>query len=267
MQEIPMESLESITLSPTPALEAQVECLFSNYARQIHIRELAAPALQPELLCSFGDHFRAGQRVFSRGEAPPIEVYPGHPTAQLVESSGEHWTFGILFKPWAFALLESCNGLDLRRSPLAAKMHAVKNLATEYYGQPRIDDQHRNLQDLSQLLSSQLAFRAPGRVIGLILQELEQLPAPGKSVREVAGAAGLSHKSVISHFKKLMSITPLRFVHQRAVLQSLPDLRAGSVPIAEIALDRGFFDQSHFNRVFKSFMLVSPGLYRQMHLG
>jgi AraC-like DNA-binding protein len=39
------------------------------------------------------------------------------------------------------------------------------------------------------------------------------------------------------------------------------DLLLNGTPIAEAALEAGFFDQSHLNRVFKKFHGVTPGQY------
>jgi transcriptional regulator GlxA family with amidase domain len=116
------------------------------------------------------------------------------------------------------------------------------------------------------MITDKIAFRAPGATIKSILDELEVVRASGRPINSVTDRVGISHKSVIATFKDHIGVTPLRFVHHHAVLNSLAVLQEGIIPIAQIALDNGFYDQSHFNRVFKSFMIISPGRYRQSYL-
>lgn len=253
----------SSTILPDSGFEDQIEFLFSNYAEHYSIRESAAPMLNPELLFSLGHEFRIGNKVFNEARQTSVEFYRNHPTSQPVESIGEHWTFGVIFKPWALTLMECCGDTDLRRSPVPAKMQVVKDLFINEFQRSGNQPTPVHLYDLSTFISDKIAFRAPGKTIRAILNELEGVRALGSSINSVANRAGISHKSVIASFKNHIGVTPLRFVHHHAVLNSLTDLQEGIIPIAQVALDNGFYDQSHFNRVFKSFMLTSPGRYRQ----
>jgi AraC-like DNA-binding protein len=41
-------------------------------------------------------------------------------------------------------------------------------------------------------------------------------------------------------------------------------LISSNAPIKEIALETGFFDQSHFTNVFKKAFHITPSVYRQL---
>lgn len=258
--------MKSFTILPDAALEDQIDCLFSNYAERYSLNETAPPLLNPELLFSLGDEFKIGENVFNKVKQAPVAFYRSHLTAQPVKSKGEHWTFGVLFKPWALTLMECCGNQDLRRLPIPVKMQIVKNLFIKEFQQNNNQPTSVFLHDILNFIADKIVFRAPGDTIKAIVDELEGVRASGKPINSVTDRAGISHKSVIATFKDHIGVTPLRFVHLHAVLKSLSELQEGAIPIAQIALDNGFYDQSHFNRVFKSFMLMSPGRYRQSYL-
>jgi AraC family transcriptional regulator len=43
-------------------------------------------------------------------------------------------------------------------------------------------------------------------------------------------------------------------------------IAAGTLPLAAIALESGYYDQSHFTRAFARFMSASPSQYRRARL-
>jgi AraC-like DNA-binding protein len=55
------------------------------------------------------------------------------------------------------------------------------------------------------------------------------------------------------------------FVNDRRVRAAAEALSLGSRPLADIAVANGFFDQSHFNRVFRSKVGMSPGAFRRRY--
>ncbi|RRS07877.1 AraC family transcriptional regulator [Pseudoalteromonas sp. J010] len=50
------------------------------------------------------------------------------------------------------------------------------------------------------------------------------------------------------------------FLNKKAHLSR--SLLAGDLPISEIAVLSGFYDQSHFSRIFKAIFQISPAEYR-----
>jgi AraC-like DNA-binding protein len=55
------------------------------------------------------------------------------------------------------------------------------------------------------------------------------------------------------------------FVNDRRVRAAAEALSFGSRPLADIAVANGFYDQSHFNRVFRSKVGISPGAFRRRY--
>ena len=90
---------------------------------------------------------------------------------------------------------------------------------------------------------------------------------PGPAVREIAKYLGLSERRFIEVFKMEVGITPKlfsrirRFQQTRSVIQRNP-----SPNWAGLAVDLGYFDQSHLIREFLEFSGLSPTAYLNRQL-
>ena len=98
----------------------------------------------------------------------------------------------------------------------------------------------QNILSTSGLLSNQTS-------IGLLTQKI-----------------GFSQRQLERYFKKEVGITvanlkQLQFVkHARLLISAYPQ-----TPLVTIAQEAGFYDQAHFNRLFKKFTQQTPGQYRK----
>ncbi|HDR8927442.1 AraC family transcriptional regulator [Burkholderia vietnamiensis] len=77
----------------------------------------------------------------------------------------------------------------------------------------------------------------------------------------ICAAAGLSPSYLIRAFNARYGMTPHAFLIDRRVQYGRAELRRGR-PIADVALDAGFADQSHFQRAFRRIAAATPGQYR-----
>jgi AraC-like DNA-binding protein len=78
--------------------------------------------------------------------------------------------------------------------------------------------------------------------------------------------ASLTHLSVSAFersFKKYLHLSPTDFIRRVRIHDACQRLLNSQTPIAKIATDCGFTDQSHFNREFKRIMLTTPVQYRK----
>lgn len=81
-------------------------------------------------------------------------------------------------------------------------------------------------------------------------------------VEEVAAASGLSPSYLIRAFKARYGLTPHAYQTNQRVRVGQAGLRRGEA-IVDVALDAGFADQAHFQRVFKAHVAATPGQYGQ----
>lgn len=80
-------------------------------------------------------------------------------------------------------------------------------------------------------------------------------------LQDLCDAAQLSGSYLIRAFKKRYGVAPHEYQTNRRIQYAKARLRAGA-PIAQVALDVGFADQAHFQRVFKRMTAATPGQYR-----
>ncbi len=82
------------------------------------------------------------------------------------------------------------------------------------------------------------------------------------TLAELSAVAGLSPSRLARVFKAATGLPPHAYQVQLRVARAQEGLRAGC-PIAEVALDCGFADQSHLTRVFKRSLGFTPGQFRK----
>ncbi len=80
---------------------------------------------------------------------------------------------------------------------------------------------------------------------------------------DLAQAADVSPSHLIRLFKNATGLTPRRYLFELRIEKARELLSTTNMPIAEIALETGFFDQSHLNRVFKQIVACTPYEYRR----
>jgi AraC-like DNA-binding protein len=80
-------------------------------------------------------------------------------------------------------------------------------------------------------------------------------------LEDICAAAQLSPSYLIRAFKQHYGMTPHAFLLNRRIQFARDRLRSGQL-IADVALEAGFADQAHFQRVFKQHLAATPGQYR-----
>ncbi|NKB16120.1 MAG: helix-turn-helix transcriptional regulator [Sphingomonadales bacterium] len=83
------------------------------------------------------------------------------------------------------------------------------------------------------------------------------------SLKEIAAQCGLSTSHFCKAFKETMGIPPHQWLIRRRIEVAKVFLKAPSLSLAEVALECGFADQSHFTRVFTRIVGMGPGAWRR----
>ncbi|MEL7159413.1 MAG: helix-turn-helix domain-containing protein [Bacteroidota bacterium] len=110
-----------------------------------------------------------------------------------------------------------------------------------------IDQAMKNREDAQFMRKACQRLSVPGRNFGEVKTEL---------LREF----GLSAKTMENRFKRNLGLTPKQFCLKRNLRQAVEAMlyQSPATTLTEIALDSGFYDQSHFIRSFRELFRSAP---------
>lgn len=192
------------------------------------------------------------------------------------------WAYLMLYvdTPWLAALrhelglLDSPNWQDLAQDRLECpdQFQAFQALAACLLDPeaPLMAKQSQLIGYLSELMPVLAAqpgredsgpAAAPERLRALAAY-LDQHCAEDLSLDALSAWAGCTPGRLIRAFKQHFGLTPHAYLINRRVQLGQSELKRGT-PIAEAALNAGFSDQPHFQRVFKRLVAATPGQYQK----
>ncbi|MEI7908423.1 MAG: AraC family transcriptional regulator [Verrucomicrobiota bacterium] len=87
------------------------------------------------------------------------------------------------------------------------------------------------------------------------------------TVPELAAKANLSVSQLQREFRRLFHMSPANYIQHVRLTVARRELSLTCKPAGRIALDCGFYDQSHFTRTFRSATGMSPSAYRRRFAG
>ncbi len=82
------------------------------------------------------------------------------------------------------------------------------------------------------------------------------------TLTHVAAQVGVHPVHLATTFRQKYGVTIGEFVRRRRVEHACAELLKKDIPLTAIALQAGFADQSHFSKVFKSYVGTTPAKYR-----
>lgn len=116
----------------------------------------------------------------------------------------------------------------------------------------------------AQLRPQQKRAKAESKAISLIRDYLEAHCVENISIDDLAKLAGLNPYYLIRCFRQQVGIPPHCYKQHWQLLAAKQALHTEK-PLADIATEYGFYDQSHFTRAFKQTFALPPGAYRKVN--
>jgi AraC-like DNA-binding protein len=124
----------------------------------------------------------------------------------------------------------------------------------------------------SCLARSHSVLTSEPRIVGLMLTDKQKKTAidcilsnldSTLSMQEVASACGLPYRLFNRAFKLSLGASPHDWAMATRIAHAKELMKDSSLRLSDIALNVGFCDQSHFNRVFVRFSACTPGEWRR----
>ena len=84
------------------------------------------------------------------------------------------------------------------------------------------------------------------------------------SIKELAHFANRSESHIITSFRKHYNMAPLEYMHRIRITKAEELLLTTEANIEKIAMELGYYDAAHFNRLFKKLTGMSPSMYRKL---
>jgi AraC-like DNA-binding protein len=162
--------------------------------------------------------------------------------------------------------LTSFGALALFRMPVERLAGAVVDLG-QLWGSAGRELEAR----LAQARGWQERFALLDRVLAREMRD-GPVPAPGvawalrrlsatdgrASVAALAGEVGWSHRQLLAKFREQVGLAPKSMARVLRLQRSLALLRRAGVPLVDVALAAGFYDQAHMNREFRALAGCTP---------
>ena len=197
----------------------------------------------------------------------PALVVGGRSTFEIVAARDMASLIGISFKPGGFAAFAG-DAVD-RFSNLSIPLEAAWGAAslTLRCRLRETDDIRTRFRIIEAFLLERLAAcdtphaAARRRLVEFALSNFGAAPALS-TVREVARSTGLSERRFSQIFREEVGLSPKVWCRIQRFQRAVRVLHSGAdLPWAELALDCGFYDQSHFANEFRAFSGVDATTY------
>lgn len=184
-----------------------------------------------------------------------LRVFDSSDTHKAVSTfvGGDRITLLLQFEKSDALLAQLDDALQAEVNPInLSRQHSIESLTAllaAYLLQRETPAQDAQPQAADGLCKDQLT-----QVIHYIQAHLDQ----DLKLTHLAKIGGMSHYHFCRLFKQSMGITPHQYVLQQRVERAKQLLKQRRCAIADIALQCGFANQSHFNRHFKRLVGMTP---------
>lgn len=105
----------------------------------------------------------------------------------------------------------------------------------------------------------------PCLVLKKVLDEIHNNFKNKFELDELAAMANMSASSLERNFRKYFHMTPFQYIQKIRIDKACVMLQSLDRDLVEVAFDTGFCDQSHFTKVFKKQMGLTPHQYRDKY--
>ena len=206
-------------------------------------------ALFTELIFNYGDQFQvSGQNIDNFSGYKSHHIISGLKTEPFqTKIFGIYNNVGLILKPFCYGILIRKFGAKI--------MNTISNILYEYLFEPDLPQFELVEIYLLKLFKDVNIDTDLQKFENHISSELLQK----RALKKFNQSLSISQKSFIQKFKKHYILTPNQYVKLRQVNYAINLLNNSKLgELTQVGLEAGFYDQSHFIKVFKKFCGVTP---------
>jgi AraC-like DNA-binding protein len=249
---------------PAPPLNCCIRMLwYARVPHSPHSRERILPTGRVQVILNLARDFLLdcpeGQPALAR---PPSLIVGARSTYEIVDTSDMADLIGIVFEPGGFAPFAS-DAVDVfsNRSVSLEDVWGAPALALRDRLR-EIPTPHLRFRYLEEFLLQRFGGRLTrSRLVDFALSSFQRAPSVS-TVREVARSTGWSERRFSQVFREQVGFSPKAWTRIQRFQRAVQQLHVGAdIPWAELALDCGFYDQSHFANDFRAFSGIDATTY------
>jgi len=247
--------------TPTPPLSSWIRTLW--YCRAPHIphrRERVLPNGCMQIILNLSREYLTdcGTEGTANGRLSRAIVVGARARYEVVDTTDMDELVGILFQPAGFTgLFHERADLFFERFVALDDVWAGSNIIERL---SEIRTPAGKLQTLEELLTP-FAHRGT-RCSELVKQAVHLFQSQGLNVAECGRSTGISGRWLSQVFREELGMSPKLWYRVWRFQAAVRALHCGTdVPWAELALQCGYYDQSHFANDFRAFSGINPSLY------
>jgi AraC-like DNA-binding protein len=254
---------------PAAPLNGFIRVLWYAQAREVaHRRERVLPTGCVQVILNLERDFLLDcPEGESDRRMPPALVVGARSVYEIIDSSDMADLIGIVFAPGGFAPF-AADAVDLFSNRTVGLEDAWGAMARGLRDRLReLPNPRQRLRCLESFLVERFAPRltrhGPWRSPEIDFAVHAFGSTPGiATVRDVARRTGWSERRFSQVFREEVGLSPKTWCRVQRFQRAVRQLHAGAdVPWAEMALDCGFYDQSHFANEFRAFSGIDATTY------
>ncbi|MFT3971492.1 MAG: AraC family transcriptional regulator [Micropruina sp.] len=260
----------------------------TEFQRSGHVHGLEArrscqenPCYRPHSHDSFSvGLIDAGSSVLSGPVGGSIRLEPGDvvviPSGQVHACNPDdgRWVYQMIHadQPWAASLTPHGDHTPLFLGIQVLRREGLASVVEAFGDAVFADEARENIETAAAVLLQELESVSPTHLvtseanrelIARLSPVMERLTndESNPSLDELARLVEMSKYQLVRAMRRATGLSPMAWRQNARIIQARRLLREGRA-IADTAYTLGFTDQSHFHRVFRSHVAVSPGGYR-----
>jgi AraC-like DNA-binding protein len=249
---------------PAPPLAPFIRALwYASVPAANHRRERILPSGRVEIILNLAcDSLTDTAEGQPGSPAAPALIVGARSVYEVIDTADLASLIGIHFEPGGFApfIADCADSFTNRTRPLAdlwgSSAESLRDALRE------IPNLHARLEFLEKYLVER--FAAPRTRSPLVEFALDQFRGDSRvlTVREVAKRTGWSERRFSQVFREEVGFPPKVWIRIQRFQRAVRQLHAGAdLPWADLALDCGFYDQSHFANEFRAFSGIDATTY------